>query len=145
MVYLIAAFAVGFIGCVLRIIGTFLGRQVSSFEKNKRRGTAEVIGCQRAEDSRRRYVLMVRILEKNDGKTYLCEGKGILASKYPKGTIVNVLYAEHTVLGIPVTEVHLLHAPPADATAVTRVIKGIATGMLLIAVCLMIAGIITLI
>ena len=143
MGFFIAAGVIAFIAFTLFIIGFSLGRQGSSFEKNKRMGQAEVVGYERGERSNW-YTLLVRIPELNDGKIYNCTAGKMNISQYPKGSVIDVLYAPKKVAGINVVEVHLLSNPPADSSKVGRGIKKFSVAMLAIAVMLVVAGIVTI-
>lgn len=143
MGFFIASFVVGVIGLSLYIPGLFLERQSRHFEENKRRGRAEVVGYQRAEESQR-YLLTVRLLDANDGKTYPCSGRGILPSRYPLGTVVDVQYTPQRVLGVQIMKVQLFDAQPAKGIRIGMVIKRIAIVLLVITLLLTAAGIISL-
>lgn len=140
---LIGAGVVAFFAIVLLIIGVSLERSGKSFEENKRRGRAEVVGYDRADQSNW-YTLLVRIPELNDGKLYNCTAGKINISDYPKGAVIDVFYAPKKVAGMNIVEVHLLDNPPADGSRLGSGIKKFCIAMFVIAALLAVVGVITL-
>lgn len=131
-----------FFAIVLFFVGIAMEREGADFNANVRSGKAEVVGYDRAEQSNW-YTLMVRIPELNDGKVYNCTaGKGINPSEYPKGTMVDVLYAPKTIAGIRVIEAHLKDNPPADKARLGRIIEQLAFALLGVATILCIVGVV---
>ncbi len=134
--------ATAFFTIVLFIVGITLEREGTDFIANARSGKAEVVGYERTAKSNW-YELLVRIPDLNDGKIYNCTaGKGINPSEYPKGTIVDVLYAPKTIVGIRVIEAHLKENPPADKARLGRIIEQLAFALLGVAAILCIVGIV---
>lgn len=143
MGFLIAGAVIAFIAAVLLIIGAALVRQGKSFRENMRYGIAEVVGYERAEQSDW-YTLLIRIPELNDGKVYSCTAGKISPAAYPKGKVVEIIYAPKKVAGIRFVEAHLRENPPADTVRLGNGIKKISVAMLAIAGILVVSGIVTL-
>ena len=139
---LIAAGVVMFFALVLWIIGIALKRQGKIFVENKRYCRAEVVGYERADQSDW-YTLLVRIPDFDDGKIYSCSARKIDTACFPKGSVIDVLYAPRKVVGIKVVEVHLLSNPPADGLKLGRRIEAVSVAMFLVASILSIIGFIT--
>lgn len=134
--------ATAFFAIVLFIVGITLEREGADFNANVRSGKAEVVGYERTAKSNW-YELLVRIPDLNDGKIYNCTaGKGINPSEHPKGTMVDVLYAPRTIVGIRVIEAHLKDNPPADKAHLGRIIEQLAFALLGVAAILCIVGIV---
>lgn len=134
--------ATAFFAIVLFFVGIALEREGADFNANARSGKAEVVGYERTAKSNW-YELLVRIPDLNDGKIYNCTaGKGINPSEYPKGAIVDVLYAPKTIVGIRVIEAHLKENPPADKARVGRIIEQLAFALLGVAAILCVVGIV---
>lgn len=143
MNFLFAAAMVSVFALALLIIGLSMEKNGKSFCANQRRGWAEVVGYRRAEESNW-YTLLVRIPELNDGKFYSCSAGKINLSDYPKGTVVDVLYAPKRVVGMNIVEVHLLNNPPKDSIQLGRRIKVASIVMLVAAAALTVAGIVSI-
>lgn len=140
MVFLIAAIVVAFFAVVLLIIGVAMVSKGKSFHENKRYGKAEVAGYERGEQSNW-YTLLIRIPELNDGKIYNCTAGRINLSSYPKGAVIDIIYAPKRVANINFVEAHLLDNPPADTIRLGTGIKKFAIAMFAIAGILIILGI----
>lgn len=140
---LIAATVIAFIAITLLIIGIALVSKGNSFHENKQYGKAEVVGYERADQSNW-YTLLIRIPKLNDGKIYNCTAGKIDLSSYPKGTVIDIVYAPKKLAGINYVEAHLLDNPPADSTKLGSGIKKFAIAMLVIAGILVLVGITTL-
>lgn len=135
--------ATAFFAITLLIIGIALEREGTEFNANAQSGKAEVVGYDRAEQSNW-YTLLVRIPKLNDGKFYNCTaGKSINTSEYPKGTIVDVLYAPKTIAGIRVIETHLKENPPTDKARLGKKVELLAFALLGVSIILCIVGIVT--
>ena len=143
MGFLIAAIVVAFFAIALLIIGVAMVSTGKSFHANKRYGKAEVVGYERADQSDW-YTLLIRIPELNDGKIYNCTAGKIDLSSFPKGTVIDIVYAPKKVAGIHFIEAHLLDNPPADTTRIGTEIKKFAIAMLVIAGILVVVGMTTL-
>lgn len=142
MNFLFAAAIVSVFALALLIIGLAMEKSGKSFCANQRRGRAEVVGYRRAEESNW-YTLLVRIPELNDGKFYSCSAGKINLSDYPKGAVVDVLYAPKRVVGMNIVEVHLLNNPPTNSVRIGHRIKVVSIVMLVAAVALAVAGIVS--
>lgn len=139
MGFLIAAIVIAVFALALLIIGAALEKSGRSFRENQRKGLAEVVGYERAEQSNW-YTLLVRIPALNDGKIYNCTAGKIHLSQYPKGSVIRVLYAPKRIAGMNVVEVHLLDDPPADSSRLGRGIKRVSIIMLVAAGVIAVAG-----
>lgn len=140
MGFLIAAIVVAFFAIVLLIIGAAMVSKGKSFNKNKRYGAAEVVGYERAEQSNW-YTLLIRIPELDNGKIFNCTAGKINPSDYPKGKVIDIIYAPKKVAGISFVEAHLRENPPADTTRLGQNTKKISVAMLVIAGILIVIGI----
>ena len=125
------------------IIGISLEKQGRSFEQNKKSGKAEVVGYERADQSNW-YTLLVRIPKLNDGKIYNCSAGKIKISDYPKGSVIDVWYAEKKIVGLKVVEVHLLNNPPADGMKIGSKIKKFSILLFALTAALAVVGLIIL-
>lgn len=144
MAFLIGAGTVVFFAVILLVVGVALERKAKSFNENVRSGKAEVVGYDRTNQSDW-YTLLVRIPELNDGKIYNCTAGKINLSQYPKGAIIDVLYAPKTIVGIKIVEVHLCDNPPADSFRLGRGIKRFSLALLVLTAILIVVGLITVI
>ena len=140
----IGAAVVAFFSAVLLMIGIALEKSGKSFEDNKRRGRAEVVGYERADQSDW-YTLLVRIPSLNDGKIYNCTAGKINISHYPKNSVIDVFYTPKQIAGIKLIEVHLLDKPPADSIKIGCGIKKVSYAMFFVAGVITVIGILTLI
>lgn len=123
------------------MVGAFLQRSTKEFECNQRFGQAEVVGYERGEQSSH-YSLLVRIPELNDEKLYNCKSQHLDLAKYPKGTMVDVVYAPKRVMGVDVVEVQLADAPPASGAKFAAGLKIFSLVLLSISGILVLAGVI---
>lgn len=136
---LIGAGVIACIASAILIGGSALEKEGEDFRKNCRVAKAEVVGYDRSYE--RGSTLLVCIPERNDGKIYSCVvGSGQL-EKYPKGMVVDILYAAKSTMGIPVLQIQLLDDPPRDRGQTGRVMKNTAFVMLCIAGVLAVVGI----
>ena len=122
MAQLIVAGAFAFFAIILCCIGAFYQKSVSNFEKNKKSGTAEIVGYQASENSRR-YKPIVKVLDLNDGKTYICSYGLVKRSDYPVGTIINVEYMSKIMFGVNTVEVHMHKASDKSRNVGKFIIK----------------------
>ncbi len=143
MSFLFAAVMVSLFALALLIIGLATEKSGKSFCANQRRGQAEVVGYERINQSNR-YTLLVSIPELNDGKIYNCTSGKINLADYPKGTVVDVMYAPKKIIGISVVEVHLSNNPPANSLRLGHGIKIVSIVMFVTAVVLAVAGLATI-
>lgn len=141
MGYYIAAAALLFFALLFWLVGVFLQRSTQTFDRNQRFGRAEVVGYDRGEQSSH-YSLLVRILDLDDGKLYNCKSQHLDLAKYPKGAVVDVVYAPKRVMGIDVVEVHLADAPPMNGAKFAAGLKIFALVLLIISGILVLAGIV---
>ena len=90
-------FALLLLGVIFCITGKMLLRSEQNFKQDMKFGQAEVVGYDREEESSW-YSLVVRLYE--DGKIYNCKSKkSINTGDYPKGKIVDVIYARKKITG----------------------------------------------
>lgn len=132
----------GVIACVafaLLICGGLLEKEGEDFRRNCRVAKAEVVGYDRSYE--RGSTLLVRIPERNDGKIYSCIVGSSLLETYPKGTMVDILYAAKKTMGIYVLQVQLRDDPPRDHGKTGHAMKKVSIAMLFIVVVLVVVGI----
>lgn len=121
-----------FLFVVFCVVAATLRKSANSFQESMRSGKAEVVGYEREERSSW-YTLLVKIPALHDDMTHNCHAGKIQIANYPKGTVVDVIYAEKQVMGIPVIEVHLKENPPVSTTAVSTVFRSVSLVCLLLA------------
>lgn len=144
MGFFIAGSITFFFSLPLLMAGIILHKQNVNFNKNKRYGKAEVVGYDREEQSNF-YQLLVKLPELNDGKLYNCHsGKSIDTFKYPKGTVVDVMYSPQKFMGINVMEVHLLEDLPTSKEKLSNYFKYISY-LLLLSIIFIIIGLLKII
>lgn len=139
---LISSVVIAFFALVLLIIGIALKRKGNDFEQNKKCGQAEVVGYTRSKELED-YTLLVRIPKLNDDNLYSCTSGKIDLSHFPKGTIVDVLYAPIKVFGVDVVEVHLIDVPPTDCLTLGLKFKKFSIILFIIACIFAVAGVVT--
>jgi hypothetical protein len=122
-----------------KLISVLLKRSIAYFNEHKQYGRGEVVGYSANEGSRW-YSLIVKILELNDNRTYICNAAKVHIHDYPKGTVVSVAYAI-TRRGRVV--VYLADRMPADESSMSKIFNVISEIVLLITIGLLIAGITT--
>lgn len=142
MEIIIAGFLTAVLAFMLFITGMVLNKNGRSFNESKRYGYGEVVGYDCGDQSSR-YTLLVRIPELHDGKIYNCKSGKINIGNYPKGSVVNIIYAPKSIVGIEVIEVYLSDCPPADSVALGKKFKILSIVMFVISCILMVAGIAT--
>lgn len=141
MDYLFAAAIMFVFYLDFKIISVILKRSAKYFHENKQFGRAEVVGYDASEGSRW-YSLIVKVLDLNDNKTYICNSAKVNIHDYPKGTIVDVAYAT-TKHGR--VQVYLSNCLPVDKASMAKVFNMIAIISMIITLGLLIAGVITMI
>ncbi len=143
MNFIISGIVILFFGMALLIISNAIIKNSDYFNSNKCYGQAEVVGYDQGEQTNR-HTLLVRILGINDNNVYGCAAGKIIISDYPKGKIVDVIYAPKKSFGIRLKEVHLRNNPPGNRTAIGNVIKKLAWGSVTVGLIMIFAGIITI-
>lgn len=121
-----------------KLISVILKRSSVYFDEHKKYGSGEVVGYYANEGSRLRSPI-VRVIELNDNKTYICNAN-INTHDYPKGSIVNVVYA---ITKRGRVEVYLADRLPADKASMSKVFNIISLISLIITLVLAAAGVIT--
>lgn len=121
-----------FLFVIFFVVAAALRKSADSFQEGARSGKAEVVGYERKERSSW-YTLLVKIPALNDNMTHNCHAGKIKIADYPKGAVVDVIYAKKQVIGIPVVEVHLKENPPASTAAASTVFRFISLACLLLA------------
>ncbi len=122
----------------LFVIGRFFKKDAVFFEENKRKGSAEVVGYNRAEKSNW-YSLAVKLIDV-DEHVFDCDAGKIKTSDYPVGSIVSVIYVHKKTFGIDVFEVHLADNPPGDKMKISNVMMKISLVLFVVSVIMTIIG-----
>lgn len=122
-----------------KLISVILKRSSVYFHEHKKYGSGEVVGYDSSEGSRW-YSLIVKVVELNDNKTYICNSAKINIHDYPKGSIVNVVYA---ITKRGRVQVYLADRLPADKSYMAKVFNVISLVSLIITLGLVAAGILT--
>ena len=141
MVYLFVAATMFVFYLDFKIISVILKKSAKYFHENKQFGRAEDVGYDASEGSRW-YSLIVKVLDLNDDKTYICNSAKVNIHDYPKGTIVDVAYAT-TKHGR--VQVYLSNCLPADKASMAKVFNIIAIISMAITLGLLVASVITII
>jgi len=139
MVYFFASAIMLFFYIDFKIIVMILKRNAKYFEENKKYGKAEVVGYDSSEGSRW-YSLIVRVLNLNESKTYICNSAKINIHDYPKGKIVDVIYA---VTKRGHVNVYLRDRMPADEGHMSKIFNVVSKIILAITIILLMIGIAT--
>lgn len=124
-----------------KLISAILKRNVTYFEEHKKYGKGEVVGYDASEGSRW-YSLIIKIIDLNDNKTYICSSAKIDIHDYPKGSIVNVIYA---VTKRGRVRVHLADKLPANENNMAKVFNIVSWISLIFAFIFVLAGVLTII
>ena len=90
------------------------------FDETKKIGTAKVVGYYSESQSKWRS-LIVEVVELNDGKEYICNSGPIRTYEYPKGSVIDIEYANVRPFGIKGIRVNMLEHPPVDEHKMSRV------------------------
>lgn len=98
LLFLIFALIFLMLAMIFYITGKILNKSDRNFKKNMRYGRAEVIGYDREEESDW-YTLIVKLCDIADKSSYNCKSKKINIADYPKGKLVDVVYAPKFVMG----------------------------------------------
>lgn len=130
-------------GIALLIIGLALKMISDNFKRNSREGKAVVVGYEQSDYTTWR-TLLVKIPALNQERLYSCKGGKISMSKYPKGTVIDVIYTPKRFAGIDLTEVHLKSNPPTDGMKIGNGIVYVSLAILVLACILTVIGIFTL-
>lgn len=121
-----------FLFVVFLVAASALRKSARAFQEGARSGKAEVVGYEREERSSW-YTLLVKIPALNDNMTHNCHAGKIRIADYPKGAVIDVIYAEKRVMGIPVIEVRLKENPPVSTAAVSAVFRAVSLVCLFLA------------
>lgn len=140
MIYLFSAAVLLVFFINFEVIGLILKRSARNFYENQKKGTAEVVGYDSSEQSRW-YSLIVKIIELNDGKTYICNSAKINIHNYPKGKIIDVIYVTSKIAGKNMIQVYLLDNLPANKMVVAKVFTRLGYFILIVVIVLILLGI----
>lgn len=121
-----------FLFIIFSVVAVALRKSADAFQEGAQFGKAEVVGYEREEHSSW-YTLLVKIPTLNDNMIRSCHAGKIRIADYPKGTIVDVIYAKKQVMGLPVVEVHLRENPPASTATASTVFRSISLACLFLA------------
>lgn len=139
MMYYFAAAIMAVFYLDFKVIAVILKRSSEYFHEHKQYGNGEVVGYDSSEGSRW-YSLIVKVIELNDNKNYICSSAKINIHDYPKGSIVNVAYA---ITKRGRVQVYLADRLPADKSSMSKVFNIISVISLIITLGLVIAGVMT--
>ena len=126
-----------------KLIAVILKRSSVYFDEHKKYGNGEVVGYSAnggSEGSKRRYSLLVKVIELDNNKTYDC-GTVNNIHDYPKGSIVKVVYA---ITKRGRVRVYLTDSMPADESSMSKVFNIISLISLIVTLGLAIIGVITM-
>ena len=140
MIYFFSATIMAVFYLDFKLISVILKRSSAYFHEHKKYGTGEVIGYDSSEGSRW-YSLIVKVVELQDNKTYICSSAKINIHDYPEGSIVNVAYA---ITKRGRVQVYLADRLPADKSSMARVFNIVSLISLVITLGLVVAGIMTI-
>lgn len=123
-----------------KLISLLLRRSATYFNENKKNGKGVVVGYDASEGSRW-YSLMVRVVELNNNKTYICNSAKINIHEYPVGSSVDVVYVISKKGRV---QVYLADRLPADEAIISRIFGVAANVFLWITIGLLIGALITI-
>lgn len=119
----------------LWMIGSMLKKQGKEFEATKKQGRAEVVGYEHNSGSNStHYNLSVKLLDIDDDTISNCLTGAVDAKTIKKGEVIDVVYGDTRILGIPTREIYLIGGAIPDKQKSGKIFGFVALGCAIIGV-----------